>query len=660
MRISAVRGWHAHVVRFASAIAVVLAVMGTATFGATTGARADDDSTSPADTPMGPPLSASLVSIAPSYLTPSTSLAVRVAVTAGNKALTGVQSIVAVTEAPLGDTEAVDAFLESPEAFTAREVGRGQPAEFLQGVPRAPGTLDAGSAATTSLLVGPGALGLPRGTAGVYGVRVTSVADGIGPVVTGFVITWSDAPIPRTDIAVIANVSGSPERVAALLKAASDPRVAIAVDPTMLPQVDPALADLSEREVLMIPSGHVDISSVAHANAPSVLSFAVDRARAYAPTSSPWLAVPGTLDQEVIDLATASGADAILAGTKLEFGRPDAAGSVATVRATSGALVPVALAHSRLSEALASSPPTDASATARIVAESALLAISAADESGQPTLVAPGESWLVDGTRVSDEVAALFAAPWVRATTFASVLEANGPESTALRSAPRTRDVPPEKVIAAQQAISRLEDLAAATEQPATLLDGPARDILASMGLPLRADVETRAEAMSGALEAAKAALAGVRVTSSSELTLVSNSGNVPITVRNDLDSGVTVVVVMTSRSPRLLIDAQPTAVVPAGTEQTVLVPVTAVSSGDVLVTVALRSEDGATLAVAQTLKVRVRAEWGNVATGVATAALVVLLIAGVYRTVKRGRRDTRTGPSVDEEQLESDSPRPR
>jgi hypothetical protein len=137
----------------------------------------------------------------------------------------------------------------------------------------------------------------------------------------------------------------------------------------------------------------------------------------------------------------------------------------------------------------------------------------------------------------------------------------------------------------------------------------------------------------------------------------VSSSGNVPVTVRNDLETGVAVVVVMTSRSPSLIIDAQPVATVPAGTEQTVLVPITAVSSGDVLVTVALRSEDGATLAVAETLKVRVRAEWGNVATGVATAALVILLVAGVWRTIRRGRRDTRTGPSHEDEQLEFEEP---
>jgi hypothetical protein len=282
------------------------------------------------------------------------------------------------------------------------------------------------------------------------------------------------------------------------------------------------------------------------------------------------------------------------------------------------------------------------------------------DGDGAPVLIAPGESWIVDGTRASDEVGSLLAAPWVTAAPLTDVLEAAaastaGAEASVAPLAPTTRDVPAATMIAAQQTVSRLADLAAATEQPALLLDGEARDVLSSVSLPLRGDAEARQLAIDTALEEAHVALGGVRVTSSSELTLVSSSGKVPITVRNDLASSVTVVVVMTSRSPRLLIDEQPVASVLSGTEQTVFVPVTAVSSGDVLVTVALRSEAGTTLAVAQTLKVRVRAEWGNVATAVASAGLVVLLFAGVWRTIKRGRRDTRIGPSSEDAQFESE-----
>ncbi len=45
-------------------------------------------------------------------------------------------------------------------------------------------------------------------------------------------------------------------------------------------------------------------------------------------------------------------------------------------------------------------------------------------------------------------------------------------------------------------------------------------------------------------------------------------------------------------------------------------------------------------------MRVRVRAQWGNAATGVFTAALAVLLIAGIVRTARRGRKDTRMRPA--------------
>jgi hypothetical protein len=637
--------------RAAAIVAVALLVLAAGLAGA---AGAEDDAPTPADTPMGPPLSATLSSIAPSYLTPSTSLSLRIAVTAGTGRLTGVQSIVSVTQSPLASP--VDAFLADPSRALAREVGRGQPAEFLQGVPRAPGTLDAGSAATTSLLIGPSTLALPRSTSGVYGFTVTTVADAVEPVTSAFVMTWTDSTLERVEVSVLASISGSPERASALLQAASDHRVCLAVDATVLPLVDPELAQFDDREVFALPSGHLDISSATHAGTVSLIDFAVARSRANGGSDLPWLAVPGTLDQALVDYAALSGAAGILAGSKLEYGRPDTDSSSASATSSSGEAVPIALANRRLSVLLATSAPTDAGAPARLVAETALLALERDPEADSlPVLIAPGESWVVDGTRASEEIAALLAAPWVASVPFGSVLEPSELATTAAAAAPKTRDVEAPTMVAAQQMVTRLADLAAATEQPALLLDGEARDVLSAVSLPARGDLEARELAIEEALEEARRALASVRVTSSSELTLVSSSGKVPITVRNDLESGVTVVVVMTSRSPRLLIDEQPVASVPPGTEQTVFVPITAVSSGDVLVTVALRSEAGATLAVAQTLKVRVRAEWGNVATGVATAALVLLLIAGVWRTAKRGRRDTRTGPSSEDAELDAD-----
>jgi len=170
--------------------------------------------------------------------------------------------------------------------------------------------------------------------------------------------------------------------------------------------------------------------------------------------------------------------------------------------------------------------------------------------------------------------------------------------------------------------------------------------LLASLSLENRVDPVYRGERIKEASDAAIAVLADVAVTSGSQLLLVSSSGSVPITVTNNLDVPVTVRVSMTSHSPILLTREQASATIESGTDVTVKVPVKAISSGNVGVSVALRTEDGANIAVAETLRVRVRAAWGNLATGVFTAGLVVLLIAGVVRTARRGRKETRLRPT--------------
>jgi hypothetical protein len=243
----------------------------------------------------------------------------------------------------------------------------------------------------------------------------------------------------------------------------------------------------------------------------------------------------------------------------------------------------------------------------------------------------------------------LLDAPFVEPIPLSDVLSA--PERTAIDLPDVVEllsDAPAEDVVAVVSALSFLEALATATTSKSTMITDAERALLEALALQNRSDPLFRAEQVAAATETANSVLGSVAVTSGSQLLLVSSSGSVPITVRNSLDVPVTVRVTVTSRSPILQTKVHPVATIEPGAEATVTVPVKAISSGDVNVSVALRSEEGATLAVAETLKVRVRAAWGNLATGLFTAALVVLLIAGVVRTIRRGRKDTRLRPSDD------------
>lgn len=626
--------------------AVIVAAIAIAVLGSSPALADDHDD----DLPMGPALSTAIESATPSLLTPTTALAVRVQATAGVKAVTGVRTTMALTSEPLATTEQLDAFLESPELAPRREVAAVDLRAFDMGRPRVVGTLGAGQTASMSVLADPVALALPRGTSGVYGVVLTTTGVDAEPVTQAFVITWSDSKVPSLNVAVVATISGSPQRSAALFSAADDPAVVLLADPTALATMEGGRPGITGREIYALPAGHLDIASVVHAGTENLLDFALARSTANAPTPLGWVAVPASLDQAIVDSVHARGALAVLAGPRTGLA-PPASGPVGEYMTTTGESIPVVVADARLSGVLGSTAASDVTAPARLVAEAALRATAAGGDRAGTVVISPGDSWVVDGSRSSTAVDALFAAPWVTTVGLGSVLSLPNRETLESPDASTTDgDVDPSDMVALQQVVWRINDVAMATDAPDHLLNGPARALLAAVSLPLRSDADVRASAISAAHAQADVVVNAVTVTSSSELTLVSTSGNVPITVRNELSAPVTVRVVMTSRSPSLLIDDQPLVTIAAGVEQTVLVPITGVSSDDVKVTVALRNEDGATLAVAKTLEVRVRAEWGNAATGVVTGGLVILLIAGVWRTIRRGRRDTRMPPSVDPE----------
>lgn len=83
------------------------------------------------------------------------------------------------------------------------------------------------------------------------------------------------------------------------------------------------------------------------------------------------------------------------------------------------------------------------------------------------------------------------------------------------------------------------------------------------------------------------------------------------------------------------------------GASEQVLVPVTAISSGTVAVRVSLENLDGDRLTSVSEFSLRINAQWGDVFTLALASFALLLLVAGSWRTIRRGRADTRQGPSA-------------
>ncbi len=582
-----------------------------------------------------PGLSVTAVGTLPVSANAQSQYAVRLKVLSSQQSVQDLRLTLSVTEAPLADSAALADFIADPEIASTRRV-----ASTPIGVADATGRyfLAAGDDTAVSAIVEAGGLGLDAEVSGVYGVVVElRTASGVvwrrvAPV------TWQPRHLPPLDVTVLATIAGTQERATALLGAASDDRIALAIDPSSL-TLSQRLT-LSRREAYAIPAGNLDVSSAAHASSASLIESGLAAGRSG--MELPWLALAAVTDDATVSVVSRAGALAVVADPR---DVPDVTGPIANVIGiSSDKPAPLVIPDPVLSRALAGDTPGDPTNPARVYAEAAFAAMRGA----KTVVIAPGSAWLVDGARPSRSVVQLLDAPFVTSRTLAAQLsdteraEVDLPEFIESET-----DISRGGVIQAASALSALENLAAVTESPSTIIAQARRDLYIALSTPRRLDPERRDELLAEATTNANAVANAVTVTSGSDLTLVSRSGAVPITINNALDVPVNVRVAMTSRSPILRSKDSPLAHIESNSYATVTVPVEAISSGNANVSVAIRTEEGATVAVAETLKVRVRAAWGSAATGVVTAGLVVLLLAGIWRTVKRGRRDTRVVPTA-------------
>lgn len=542
-----------------------------------------------------------------------------------------------VTDGPFADVAALAAFVDSPSETVVRQLANTVVSDgTLMG-----GQLKAGERTTTTIMVAPGSFGLAADAPGVYGIVVTLAVDGETVWTRAAPLTWQPSALPKLAVTAVASITGAESRVDALLVAASDPRVALLVDPTAL-NSEQRLA-LADREAYALPAANIDITSAAHAQTPGLIEAAVNRARAV--SSLRWIAIAATTDGSTVSTATKEGAAAILVDARwADLAAPPGGGAYDAGEVDGAATAPVIVADGPLSSMLASRSPADSTSTAWVLAQAAFEASAGVGS----VIVAPGDGWGVEGTRPSRGLKVLLDAPFVTPRTFDDVLSAPQRPSIGLPAlTARPDDAAAEDIVGAVSDLTRLDALASSTTMRSTIIANAERGVLESLSLQNRVDPRYRTEQTTAARATATAALASVTVTSGSQLLLVSSSGSMPITVSNTLDVPVTVRLTVTSLSPILRTKEQPTVTIEANSDTTVKVPVTAISSGDVGVSVALRTEDGATLAVAETLQVRVRAAWGNLATGIFSAGLMVLLIAGLVRTIRRGRKDTRLRPTT-------------
>jgi len=597
-----------------------------------------------------------LTQYGPAVVTPEDDLAATMTISNTSAiALQDLEVTVSVTSASLNSSFALQHFLDDPAAAQTRvATTRAVTAQGLS-VNGVPGVLPPGGTLTTTVTSTPSSLGLPRGTSGVYGVVFTVRSAGTALTTRTAAFTWYDAEIPMLRVALLATASGSPERVTQVLSAASVDGAAVVMDPVTVTDDSQASALTANREVFGLPSGDPDLTSLAHSDDDDLLAFALHDAANNAVASLqdlPWLATLPVVDAPTIALASASGA---IAGVVNTTGgtRIDSSAPVVDVIAGDRVL-PVLNPHRQLSTILATYRPGMPDAAARVVAEAALAA--KAGDGATPVVVAPGEAWQLTAPGVSDAVYQLLNAPWVVPISVHSVITGDSRDSlTAPDSAGTDNDLAPDLITALSRQLTDAGQLAQTVEDPTLVYVPAGRTLLEPLAVGLRTDPDARTATYTAARDDVNATLGSVYVAEGSDVNLIASKGSVPVSLHNDLPVDATVTVVMRSSSPNLVVGNAPVVTIPAGGDVTAHIDVTGVKSANVTATVTLKNAEADVVAAPQVLRVRVRADWGNAMTAIFTVGIVALLVAGLVRTFRRGRRSSRMAPMPDSETGGSD-----
>ena len=198
-----------------------------------------------------------------------------------------------------------------------------------------------------------------------------------------------------------------------------------------------------------------------------------------------------------------------------------------------------------------------------------------------------------------------------------------------------------------------LEAFGTILEDPQVLLAPERIRILRVLGVGL-SDAQFES-AVADHRAATATTLDSVAIQDPAPIQLISANVDLPVWIRNDLPWPVTLDLEVRPSDPRVVIDPYTSVEATAQSNTRVLIPVQSrVASGELQVRFTLWSPSGVAIGDPQSADVTVRAEWENIGLGILGSAIVLLLVFGIVRTVRRRRRERATPSSELTEPVEA------
>lgn len=438
---------------------------------------------------------------------------------------------------------------------------------------------------------------------------------------------------------------------------------------------------ISNGSLVALPWGDSDTAALAHLHQTSLVETSAQRtedsaiAKAGAPTSMAWLA-SSVMDSATVQALPQSASTVITSPASLP-----AADELTYTPSGLGAIDDraILLPEQSLSETLVgTTSEDDASAQGQQGAQTTqateldsrqlLRGNSAILVRQAPTLerdivVAPprqGTSTM-DPSALQERLTALHSTSWTQSQGLNALQERARAEVEAVdegtslieRSEPADEatdddELPTATLAAARATSSTLRSISSVLSDPTAVL-GDYTDLEAVVSsASWRADPATRSAQIPTAEAAGAGVTSSLAAVPSSTINLISSEAQLPVRIASSLDQDVNVQVYLVSDNKRLQVPRTTTVRVPARQQAKVTVPIQAVGSGDVGLTVQVLAADGTIVGTPTTVHMRVRADWEGRGTGIIVGVLVSIVVIGTVRTVRRGRR-TAVTPAAQE-----------
>lgn len=272
----------------------------------------------------------------------------------------------------------------------------------------------------------------------------------------------------------------------------------------------------------------------------------------------------------------------------------------------------------------------------RAVAQvSALLASHAATRSSEPVVIALGRDELPSSDRLIDTIARTVSLPWSTAGTASAVLTQPAADATVIGAPLDEARVT--AVTAALAAESADRAFAAVATVPEVITDPRRLGLLAALSQGWGARAVT---ALDGFVAESTRLRSSIRVAESSAITLLADRASLPVTIQNDLDVAVRVFVLVDPDTTQLRVtDPRVEVVVEPRSQTRALVPVESLTNGQVAITVTLRDGTGAQVGEPTRVSLNLQAGWETAGTIALGGAVVLLLVVGIARDIRKRRR---------------------